>query len=95
MPFPIAQQGVSVQDSLRALEFLFRADIEPARVATIIIEPVQGEGGFYPAPVELLQALRALCDRHGIVLTVDEVQTGFRPHRQACSPSSIPASSPT
>ncbi len=77
LPFPIAQQGVSVQDSLRALEFLFRADIEPARVATIIIEPVQGEGGFYPAPPELLQALRALCDRHGIVLTVDEVQTGF------------------
>ncbi len=77
LPFPIAQQGVSVQDSLRALEFLFRADIEPSRVATIIIEPVQGEGGFYPAPVELLQALRGLCDRHGIVLTVDEVQTGF------------------
>ncbi len=77
VPFPIPQQGVSVQDSLRALEFLFRADIEPSRVASIIIEPVQGEGGFYPAPVELLQALRTLCDRHGIVLTVDEVQTGF------------------
>ncbi|CAH2599913.1 4-aminobutyrate aminotransferase PuuE [Rhodovastum atsumiense] len=77
VPFPVAHQGVTVQDSLRALEFLFRADIEPSRVAAIIIEPVQGEGGFYPAPVELLQALRALCDRHGIVLIVDEVQTGF------------------
>lgn len=77
VPFPVAEHGVSVQDSLRAIEFLFRADVEPSRVACIIIEPVQGEGGFYPAPTELLVALRKLCDEHGIVLVADEVQTGF------------------
>lgn len=76
-PFPIPQYGVTVEDSLRALEFLFRADIEPERVAAIIIEPVQGEGGFQPAPPELLRALRDICDRHGIVLISDEVQAGF------------------
>lgn len=77
IPFPIEEHGVSVAESLRALEFLFRADVEPSRVACIIIEPVQGEGGFYAAPRELLLALRKLCDDHGIVLVADEVQTGF------------------
>jgi 4-aminobutyrate aminotransferase/(S)-3-amino-2-methylpropionate transaminase len=77
VPFPIADHGVSVRDSLRALEFLFKADVEPARVAAIIIEPVQGEGGFYAAPAELLQGLRRICDEHGIVFVADEVQTGF------------------
>jgi len=76
-PFPIAYHGVSVQESLDALEHLFKYDIEPARVAAIIIEPVMGEGGFYIAPPEFLQALRKLCDAHGIVLVVDEIQTGF------------------
>ncbi len=76
-PFPIAYHGVSVQDSLDALEQLFKYDIEPARVAAIIVEPVLGEGGFYIAPPEFLQALRRLCDRHGIVLIADEIQTGF------------------
>ncbi|MFA7264623.1 MAG: 4-aminobutyrate--2-oxoglutarate transaminase [Caulobacter sp.] len=76
-PFPIPQYGVSVEDSLKALEFLFRADVEPERVAAIVIEPVQGEGGFQPAPPELLRALRDLCDRHGILLISDEVQAGF------------------
>jgi 4-aminobutyrate aminotransferase / (S)-3-amino-2-methylpropionate transaminase / 5-aminovalerate transaminase len=76
-PFPIAYHGVSVQDSLEALERLFKYDIEPARVAAIIIEPVMGEGGFYIAPPEFLQALRRLCDEHGIVLVVDEIQSGF------------------
>ena len=76
-PFPIAYHGVSVQDSLDALEHLFKYDIEPARVAAIIIEPVMGEGGFYIAPPEFLQALRKLCDQHGIVLVIDEIQTGF------------------
>src|SRR5690606_3577869 len=56
---------------------LFRADVDPVNVAAIIIEPVQGEGGFHPAPTELLQALRRICDEHGIVLIADEVQTGF------------------
>jgi 4-aminobutyrate aminotransferase/(S)-3-amino-2-methylpropionate transaminase len=76
-PFPVPQYGVSVEDSLKALEFLFRADVEPERVAAIVIEPVQGEGGFQPAPPELLRALRDLCDRHGILLISDEVQAGF------------------
>lgn len=76
-PFPVPQYGVSVEDSLRALEFLFRADVEPERVAAIVLEPVQGEGGFQPAPVELLRALREICDRHGILLISDEVQAGF------------------
>jgi len=77
LPFPVAAHGVTVADSLKALEFLFRADVEPDRVAAIMIEPVQGEGGFYEAPVELLVALRKICDQHGIVLVADEVQTGF------------------
>lgn len=68
---------MTVADSLKALEFLFRADVEPERVAAIMIEPVQGEGGFYEAPTELLVALRKICDQHGIVLVADEVQTGF------------------
>ncbi len=77
VPFPAEGHGVTVADSLKALDFLLRADVEAERVAAIVIEPVQGEGGFYPAPVELLKALRALCDRHGILLIADEVQTGF------------------
>jgi len=75
LPFP--SQGVAVNETLRALEFLFRADIEPAQVAAIIIEPVQGEGGFHPAPIELMEALRRICDQYGIVLIADEIQTGF------------------
>ena len=77
LPFPAPSHGVSVADTLRALDTLFRADIAPTDVAAIIIEPVQGEGGFLPAPTELLQALRQTCDTHGIVLIADEVQTGF------------------
>ncbi|MCZ4344424.1 4-aminobutyrate--2-oxoglutarate transaminase [Devosia neptuniae] len=77
LPFPAASHGVSVADTLRALDTLFRADIAPTDVAAIIIEPVQGEGGFLPAPTELLLALRQACDTHGIVLIADEVQTGF------------------
>jgi 4-aminobutyrate aminotransferase / (S)-3-amino-2-methylpropionate transaminase / 5-aminovalerate transaminase len=77
LPFPMAYHGVSVEDSLHALEQLFKADVDPARVAAIIIEPVLGEGGFYAAPPELLKKLRALCDTHGIVLIADEIQSGF------------------
>ena len=77
VPFPSEATGIGVADSLRALEYLFRADIDPTDVAAIIIEPVQGEGGFLPAPAELLQALRTLCDQHGIVFIADEIQTGF------------------
>ena len=77
VPFPIALHGVSVDDSLRALATLFKADVDPARVAAIIIEPVQGEGGFYVAPQRLLEELRRICDQHGILFIDDEVQTGF------------------
>jgi 4-aminobutyrate aminotransferase / (S)-3-amino-2-methylpropionate transaminase / 5-aminovalerate transaminase len=77
VPFPSTQSGVTVAESLRAIEFLFAADIPADRVAAIVIEPVQGEGGFLITPPELLRALRALCDRHGILLIADEVQTGF------------------
>jgi 4-aminobutyrate aminotransferase/(S)-3-amino-2-methylpropionate transaminase len=77
VPFPIPHHGVTTADSLKALDYLFRSDIEPSRVAAIMIEPVQGEGGFYEAPTELLQALRRICDQHGILLVADEVQSGF------------------
>ena len=77
IPFPIEYHGVSVGDSLAALDQLFKADVEPDRVAAIIIEPVQGEGGFYPAPDGFLQKVRDICDQHGIVMIADEVQTGF------------------
>ncbi|WCR11152.1 4-aminobutyrate--2-oxoglutarate transaminase [Paracoccus stylophorae] len=77
VPFPMAPHGITAEDSLAAIDGLFKADVDPARVAAIIIEPVQGEGGFYPAPPELMRELRALCDKHGILLIADEVQTGF------------------
>ena len=77
VPFPTALQGVTAADSLAAIAQLFKTDIDPQRVAAIVIEPVQGEGGFNVAPTELLQGLRALCDAHGIVLVADEVQSGF------------------
>ena len=77
VPFPVDYHGVTAEDSLAALETLFRSDVEPARVAAMIIEPVQGEGGFYQAPAEFLQALRRICDEHGIVMIADEIQTGF------------------
>lgn len=77
VPFPSAYHGVTPQQSLAAIEQLFKADLEPSRVAALIIEPVQGEGGFYIAPPEFLRSLRALCDSHGIVLVADEIQSGF------------------
>ncbi len=76
-PFPDAYRGGSTQKSLAAIESLFKSSVEPSRVAAIIIEPVQGEGGFNVAPFEFLIELRALCDRHGIVFIDDEIQTGF------------------
>ncbi|OWV80674.1 4-aminobutyrate aminotransferase [Rhizobium sp. R635] len=77
VPFPVELHGVSVDQSLAALKKLFAADVDPQRVAAIILEPVQGEGGFYPAPAAFMKALRELCDQHGILLIADEVQTGF------------------
>ena len=77
VPAPMALHGVTVEDSLHALQQLFKADIEPEQIAAIIIEPIQGEGGFYVAPPEFMHALREVCDRHGILLIADEIQTGF------------------
>jgi len=76
-PYPNQYHGISVQDSLTSLHNLLKTDVDPGRVAAIILEPIQGEGGFYPAPTEFLQALRDLCDQHGILMIVDEVQSGF------------------
>ncbi|WBU60103.1 4-aminobutyrate--2-oxoglutarate transaminase [Paracoccus albus] len=77
LPFPNALYGVTEEESLAALERLFKADLEPGRVAAMIIEPVQGEGGFYETPASFLQKLREVCDAHSILLIADEVQTGF------------------
>ncbi len=76
-PYPVELHGVSAQDSLDAIAHIFKSDIDPARVAAIILEPVQGEGGFYAAPAEFMRGLRKICDEHGILLIADEVQTGF------------------
>ncbi|WP_395769167.1 4-aminobutyrate--2-oxoglutarate transaminase [Arenimonas sp.] len=75
--FPHPYHGVTVADTLQDIANLFKYDIEASRVAAIIIEPVIGEGGFVPAPQELMRALRAICDEHGILLIADEVQSGF------------------
>ena len=76
-PFPDARNGVTVEDALNALETLFLTDADPSRVAAIILEPVLGEGGYHPVPTEMWQALRAICDKHGILLISDEIQAGF------------------
>ncbi len=77
VPFPSRSAGIGVDEALGALHRLFRTDMDPAHVAAIIIEPVQGEGGVHPAPPALLKALREIVDKHGIVLVSDEIQTGF------------------
>ena len=76
-PYPNALHGISSADALDAVANLFKSDVDPRRVAAIILEPVQGEGGFYAAPPEFMRGLRALCDEYGILLIADEVQTGF------------------
>ena len=76
-PFPDARNGVTVDDAMAALETLFLTDADPSRVAAIILEPVLGEGGYHPVPAEMWQALRAICDRHSILLISDEIQAGF------------------
>jgi len=77
VPFPIPHHGVTEEDSLKALYHVFKADISPSEVAAIVIEPVQGEGGFYQTPIAFMRELRRLCDEHGICLVADEVQSGF------------------
>jgi 4-aminobutyrate aminotransferase len=70
-------RGITTEQALLDLERLFHGDVDPRAVAAIVIEPVQGEGGFNVAPVDFLRALRRVCDEHGIVLIVDEVQSGI------------------
>ena len=77
VPVPQEVHHISTADAMAGITKLFKADLDPGRVAAIIFEPVQGEGGFYPAPTDLVRAIRALCDEHGIVMIADEVQTGF------------------
>ncbi len=74
-PFPC--HCASLDETKHAIEQLFKCDIEPSRVAAIIFEPVQGEGGFNPIQAEAVKWLRQLCDQHGILMIADEVQTGF------------------
>lgn len=76
-PFPSRAHGITVEEALRHLRLLMRTDAEPERVAAMVIEPVQGEGGYHPAPPEFLTALRRICDEHGTLLIADEVQSGF------------------
>ncbi len=75
-PAPYPYRGVSTDDALRGLELLFAQDVDPGAVAAIVLEPVQGEGGFIPMPAEFVQALRRVCDEHGILYVDDEVQSG-------------------
>lgn len=76
-PYPSELQGITTADSIKAIERLFKADIDASQVAAIIFEPVQGEGGFVVAPPEFVAAIRRICDEHGIVMIADEVQSGF------------------
>jgi len=75
--YPDAYHGVSVESCIKHLEQIFKMSIPAEEVAAIIVEPVQGEGGFNPAPAEFLQHLRKICDQHGILLIADEIQSGM------------------
>jgi 4-aminobutyrate aminotransferase/(S)-3-amino-2-methylpropionate transaminase len=76
-PYPMTYRGVSAKQALDGIAQIFKVDIDPSRVAAMIVEPVLGEGGYYVAPPEFLRGLREICDRHGIVLIADEIQSGF------------------
>jgi 4-aminobutyrate aminotransferase len=75
--YPNALHEISVEDAVQSLEMLFKTSVEPGRTAAIIVEPIQGEGGFNVAPPEFMRAIRRICDKHGIVMIADEIQTGF------------------
>jgi len=77
VPFPVVYHGISEQQSLEAIETLFKVAVAPNDVAAIIIEPILGEGGFYPASTNFLKSIRKLCDEYGIVMIADEIQTGY------------------
>ncbi|MCA1177932.1 MULTISPECIES: 4-aminobutyrate--2-oxoglutarate transaminase [unclassified Pantoea] len=75
--YPNSVTGISIEDAMASLQDIFTQDIAPQDVAAIVLEPVQGEGGFHIAPAEFFVRLRQLADQHGILLIADEVQTGF------------------
>jgi 4-aminobutyrate aminotransferase/(S)-3-amino-2-methylpropionate transaminase len=77
VPFPVPDHGTSEEESLRVLDHLLRASISPDQVAAILVEPVQGEGGYYMAPSSFLRKLSNICSTHGILLIADEIQSGF------------------
>src|SRR5690348_7386099 len=76
-PFPYSYRGWTAEAALADLHNLLESEVSPKRVAAIVIEPELGEGGFVPAPLDFMKALRKLCDEHGILLIADEIQTGF------------------
>ncbi|MBW5799817.1 4-aminobutyrate--2-oxoglutarate transaminase [Halomonas elongata] len=76
-PFPVPYHGVSEDEALRGLKMTLKTDANPKDTAAIVLEPVLGEGGFYPAPPSFLKAIREICDEHGILMIIDEVQSGF------------------
>ncbi|UOO81459.1 4-aminobutyrate--2-oxoglutarate transaminase [Uruburuella testudinis] len=75
--YPAATQNISVADAIKSIKRIFKSDIAPHDVAAMILEPVQGEGGFNVAPPEFMRAIREICDEYGIVMIADEVQAGF------------------
>ncbi len=75
-PAPYPYRGVTTEDALHGLELLFKQDVDPREVACFVLEPVQGEGGFIPMPIEFVRALQELCKQHGILYVDDEVQSG-------------------
>ena len=76
-PFPYVYRGWNTEAAMADLDNLLESEVGPKRVAAIVIEPVLGEGGFVPAPLDFMRRLRELCDRHGILFIADEIQTGF------------------
>lgn len=76
-PYPVPYHGVSEDEALRGLKMALKTDANPKDTAAVIIEPVLGEGGFYPAPASFLKKIREICDEHGMLMIVDEVQSGF------------------
>lgn len=76
-PYPVPYHGVSEDEALRGLKMALKTDANPRDTAAIVLEPVLGEGGFYPAPASFLKAIREICDEHGMLMIVDEVQSGF------------------
>ncbi|TDX26187.1 4-aminobutyrate aminotransferase/(S)-3-amino-2-methylpropionate transaminase [Modicisalibacter xianhensis] len=76
-PYPVPYHGVSEDEALRGLKMALKTDANPKDTAAIVLEPVLGEGGFYPAPASFLKAIREICDEHGMLMIIDEVQSGF------------------